>query len=327
MMDFSDIKWVFPWAFLGLLLLGWLVYVRYRSQKSAPRYGVPGPVKKKAYASWRTYLVPYLPIVLIVSLALAIIALANPQKTDSLQKVTTEGIDIYLVMDLSHSMLEKDFDPSRIAVAKRVAKEFVKSRPHDRIGLVPFGRVAFTQCPLTMDHQVVLKLIDKMKARMLGDNTAIGMGIATAVSRLKESKSKSKIIILLTDGKNNVNEVDPITAAQLAAQFDIKVYTIGMSKPIMRRLNLSRQSLHSLNVDENQLREIANITGGKYYRATSGDALEKIYDEIGKLETTEMELTLINRADLKYNYFLIPAFILLFLWFLLSRTILKTFLP
>lgn len=327
MIELVNMKWAFPWAFAGLLLLIGVIiwWLSYRSH--AQRVGVPGPVDKRLYASWRTRLLPVLPILFFTSLVLGIIALANPRKIDELKDIKSEGIDIFLVIDLSRSMRQQDFKPSRIAVAKEVAKEFVKMRENDRIGLVPFGKVAFTQCPLTMDHKIVLQLIDKMKLGMLGDNTAIGMGLATAVNRLKDSKAESKVIILLTDGVNNVNEITPIQAAELAAQFNIKVYTIGMSKvnnsPFLNRRSL----LHRLNVDEQELKEIARITGGNYYRATSREVLENIYKEIDKLETTEMEVTLIKKADLKYRYFLIPALIFLFIWFLASRTFLKTFLP
>lgn len=327
MTNLFNIDWAFPYAFGGLLLLGLFIYGWYRLRKRRTNYGVPGPTDKSLYSSWRTTLLPYLPVLVIVGLALSIIALANPQETDNLHEVNADGIDIYMVMDLSHSMLEKDFKPNRISVAKDVAKEFVQKRKNDRIGLVPFGREAFTQCPLTMDHDVVLKLIDKMKVRMLGDNTAIGMGLATAVNRLKTSKAESKVIILLTDGKNNVNEITPITAAELAAQFDIKVYTIGLTKARSYQHNYRNLALQELGVDEKTLKEVAQKTGGRYFRATSKNALREIYNSIDKLETTEMEVTIISHADLKYRYFLIPAIILLTLWFIASRTFLKPFLP
>lgn len=322
MIGFQNIVWHHLWALALLPLLVLFFFLHKRRKRK--RVGVPGPVDIAAYKSRRTILLPYLSIPLIAALILAIIALVNPQKPNALEKVSAEGIDIFLVMDLSYSMLEKDFEPSRIAVAKEAAVNFIKKRKHDRIGIVPFGRTAFTQCPLTMDHEVVLELLDELKVGIVGPNTAIGLGLATAVNRLKDSDAASKVIILFTDGVNNVFDVDPITAAQLAAQFDIKVYTIGMTKVFYdQRIPGGEQ----LEIHEDNLKEIAQLTGGQYFRATSKDALEQIYNQIDRLERTEMEVTLINRAELKYHIFLFPAFILLFLWFLASRTFLKTFLP
>lgn len=319
----TDMKWVSPWAFIGLLFLGGIIFIFNKRSRLRKRVSVPGPMDYSRYGSWRTRLLPILPILLFTALALSIISLANPQRINALQKITADGIDIFIVMDLSHSMLEKDFNPSRIAVAKEAAKTFVEKRKNDRIGLVPFGTTAYTQCPLTMDHKVVQKFLSEMRVDMVGPSTAIGLGLATAVNRLKDSDANSKVIVLFTDGINNVFSVDPLTAAELARQYGIKVYTIGMTK-----ISQSGEiGVEQLGVHEDNLKEIASMTDGKYYRATSRNALEKIYNEIDALERTEMEVTIIERADLKYHIFLLPAWILLLLWFIVSRTFLKTFIP
>ena len=221
--------------------------------------------------------------------------LARPQSVSSSEKITTEGIDIVLATDISGSMLAEDFKPNRIEAAKAVAADFVGQRPNDRIGLVVFAGESFTQCPLTVDHDVVKGLIGELKSGMVEDGTAIGMGLATAVSRLKESHAKSRVIILLTDGVNNRGFIDPLTAAGIAQSFGIRVYTVGVGThgmapyPFQTEMGVRYQNM-PVEIDEDMLKKIAAQTGGKYFRATDNDKLMEIYAEIDRLEKTRMEV-------------------------------------
>ncbi len=244
-------------------------------------------------------------------LGLIIVGLARPQSGTRKQEITTEGIDIMLVLDVSSSMLAEDFKPkNRIEAAKMVAREFIEGRHNDRIGLVIFAGEAFTQCPLTLDYGVLIQLLEKVQvAPRDWDGTAIGNGLATAVARLKQSKAKSKVIILLTDGRNNAGEIDPITAAQVAQTFDIKVYTIGagtrgtalypVDDPIWGKRYIPMQ----VEIDEDLLRRIARQTGGRYFRATDSQKLRAIYQEIGEMEKTKIKVKEFTKyRELFVNY-------------------------
>jgi Ca-activated chloride channel family protein len=220
-----------------------------------------------------------------------------------------------LVQDISGSMLSRDFKPDRIEAAKNIATEFISGRPYDRIGLVVFSGESFTQCPLTTDHAVLINLLREIQSGMIEDGTAIGMGLATAVNRIKDSPSKSKVIILLTDGVNNKGEIAPATAAGIAKTFGIRVYTIGVGTqgmapyPVQTPYGIQYQDM-PVEIDEGILQEISQMTGGKYFRATDNDSLEKIYKEIDKLEKSKIDVKQFSRKEEKY---LLPALIAFFL--------------
>jgi Ca-activated chloride channel family protein len=282
--------------------------------------------------SWRGLLRAWLPL-LLRSLALfcIAIALARPQKTLSEQEIKADGIDIMLSMDISSSMLARDFSPDRLTASKSVAKDFVLRREFDRIGLVVFSGEAFTQCPLTIDHEILNHFLDNLRCGFLEDGTAIGMGLATAVNRIKDSKAKSKVIILLTDGVNNSGYVQPNVAAELAKTFGIKVYTIGIGSigrafaPIGRRGDGDYIfSYVPVEIDEALLLQIAQQTGGRYFRAKDEKSLQKIYAEIDRLEKTEMDVTSIQRDIDLFPTWLAFAFCFLLLELGLKWTILRS---
>jgi Ca-activated chloride channel family protein len=250
--------------------------------------------------TWRQRLRHALFILRLLAVALLVVALARPQSTDRGENVTTEGIDIVLASDISGSMLAEDFKPNRIEASKRVAADFIDGRPNDRIGLVIFAGESFTQCPLTLDHAILINLLKEIKAGMVEDGTAIGMGLATAVSRLKESKAKSRVVILLTDGVNNRGFIDPLTAAGIAQEYGVRVYTVGVGTngmapyPVQTPFGVQYQSIPA-EIDETLLQKIADETGGKYFRATDNRTLKDIYAEIDRLEKTKIEVTQFHR--------------------------------
>lgn len=267
----------------------------------------------------------------VIAIGLLIIVLARPQSRSSYKDVKTEGIDIVICLDISGSMLSKDFKPNRIEAAKEVAMEFIDSRPNDRIGLVIFSGESFTQCPLTTDHAVVKNLFAGIHTGMVADGTAIGNGLATAVSRVKDSKAKSKVVILLTDGVNNQGSVAPLTAAEIAKAFGVRVYAVGIGTmgkalaPIAMYPDGSYQYGYvDVQIDEKTLSEIADGTGGKYFRATDNDKLKSIYKEIDRLEKTIFEeKNFTNKAE-HFLPFAIGAAVLLLLEFLLKNILLKS---
>ena len=238
----------------------------------------------------------HLPFALrIFALTLLIIVIARPQSSSKEQTVTSEGIDIVLSIDVSGSMLAEDFKPNRIEAAKKVAREFVEGRPNDRIGLVIFSGESFTMCPITTDHSVLVNQLNTIKSGLLEDGTAIGEGLATSVARLKESKAKSKVIILLTDGVNNVGSIAPVMAGEIAETFGIRVYTVGVGSmgtapyPVPTPFGTQYQNME-VQIDEAVLKQIADMTDGKYFRATNNNKLNEIYSEIDQLEKTKVEV-------------------------------------
>ncbi|HDZ13062.1 MAG TPA: VWA domain-containing protein, partial [Bacteroidetes bacterium] len=256
-----------------------------------------------------------------------ILALARPQSGSTHEEITTEGIDIILAMDISSSMLAEDFKPkNRIEAAKEVAEEFVKGRKNDRIGLVVFAKDSYTQCPLTLDYGILLKFIKDVKIGIIPDGTAIGMALANAVNRLRDSKAKSKVIILLTDGRNNAGELDPVTAAQIARAMGIRIYTIGAGKkgsalyPVQDPFFGKRYVRMPVDIDENLLKQIASITGGKYFRATNTNSLREIYKEIGKMEKTKIHVKEYTKYKELFVGFLLTALIILIIEILLRNT-------
>ena len=248
-------------------------------------------------------------------LSLIIVCLARPQSSDSWQNKTIEGIDIMIALDMSSSMLARDFQPDRLGAAKAVATEFVSGRPYDRIGLVVFSAESFTQCPLTTDRAVLINLFQNLQMGMLEDGTAIGLGLANAVSRLKDSEAKSKVVILLTDGENNRGEIAPITAAEIAKTFGVRVYTIGIGTmgtapyPVQTPFGVQLRDME-VKIDEKTLQEIANITDGKYFRATNNRTLTEIYKEIDRLERSKIENKEFSKKNEEYRRYAIGALIL-----------------
>jgi len=281
-----------------LIVMAMLIYhIRRKRFKSATiKYSDIRIVKRAARTQRQRYRF-LLTVLRIAAIILFVVAFARPRSGTEYQEVTSEGVDIMLLLDVSSSMQGEDFKPNnRLFVAKEEIKKFINKRLNDRIGLVVFARYAFTQCPLTTDYGVLLNFVDDVDFGLVEDGTAIGMAIATAVNRLRQSESESKIIVLLTDGDNNAGEIDPITAANLAATFDIKIYTIGVGKPgnvmfpYQDPIFGKRYVYQPTRIDEASLMEIADKTDGKYYRARSGEELEKIYDLIDNLEKTEIEV-------------------------------------
>ena len=243
----------------------------------------------------------------IAVVILLIVALARPQGKKENREIHSETIDIVLAMDVSTSMLAEDIEPNRVEATKQVAKEFIKNRKVDRIGMVVFAGEAYTQCPLTIDYGILMTLLDQMHVGMIEDGTAIGMGLATAVNRLKDSEAKSKVIILLTDGRNNRGSIDPPTAAQVAQVFDIRIYAIGAGKQGVAMFPINdimgkRYIPRKVEIDETMLREIADMTGGKYFRATDRKSLESIYREIDTMEKTDIKVAMSQEYPDWFHY-------------------------
>ncbi len=271
----------------------------------------------------------HVPIALrLIAIAIFIIALARPQSISDKQNISTEGIDIVLELDLSGSMLAEDFNPNRIEAAKQVASEFIDGRTNDRIGLVVFSAVSFTQCPLTTDYAVLKSLLREVNNGMIADGTAIGLAIANGVNRLKDSKAKSKVMILLTDGVNNLGEIDPITAARIAATYNIRIYTVGVGAqgeapyPVQTQFGIRRQ-LIPVDLDEKGLTQVAEMTGGKYFRATDNRTLKAIYKEIDQLEKTKIEVTAYKRYSELFSGWLLVGLLAVALEVALTTTVLR----
>ncbi len=268
------------------------------------------------------------------AIVLLVIALARPQYGNEQTKVTTEGIDIVLAVDISGSMLAEDFEIggsryNRLYITKQVVKDFIEKRINDRIGLVVFAGRAYTQCPMTLDYEMLLQLLEKVNIGMIEDGTAIGSAIGSSVDRLKDTKAKSKVIILLTDGRNNAGEIDPFTAAEIAKTFGIKIYTIGAGTkglapfPAVDLFGNKVMRQVKIDIDDDSLQEIAKITDGQYYRATDTKSLREIYNQIDKLEKTESEVTQYTEYGELFHYFLLPAFGLLLCELGLTKTRLR----
>jgi len=271
----------------------------------------------------------HIPFILrTLAITFIILALARPQASNSWRTENTEGIDIMMALDISGTMLSKDLKPNRLEAAKTVASEFILSRPNDNIGLVVFSGESFTQCPLTTDHAVLINLFNAVNFGMIEDGTAIGLGLANAVNRIKESKAKSKVIILLTDGSNNRGDIAPITAAEIAKTFGIRVYAIGVGShgmvemPVQTPMGIQYQMMQS-EFDERSLQEISTMTGGQYFRATDNAKLRRIYQEIDKLEKSKISVREYSKKSEQYFLFSMIAFVLLLLEVLLRNTLLR----
>ncbi len=279
--------------------------------------------------SYKVYLRHLLFVFRILALALIVVVLARPQSTDKWKNISTEGIDIVMALDISSSMLAQDLKPNRLEAAKNVADDFIEERINDRIGLVVFSGESFTQCPVTTDHNVLINLLKEIKIGMIEDGTAIGMGLANAVNRLKESEAKSKIVILLTDGENNQGDISPLTAAEIAANYNIRVYTIGVGTvgqapyPFETFMGTQTQMV-DVNIDEPTLKEISKITDGQYFRATDNKTLADIYKEIEQLEKTKINVSEFSNKNEEFFWFAVVASLLLLLEFALRHTLLKS---
>lgn len=316
----SHITFAHPYLLLLLLavplMTAWYIF-RYRKQKPALQFsdislfnGVQKTFRQRSY--------PLLFVLRMVAVTAAIVALARPQSMLSKQEMKVEGIDIVLTMDVSGSMLAEDFRPNRLEAAKKVASEFIESRRNDRIGLVVFSGEAFTQVPLTIDHPVLLKQLFSLKSGMIKDGTALGDGLATAINRIKDSEAKSKVIILLTDGINNLGSVDPQSAAEIAALYNIRLYTIGCGTKGMAPYPARDQfgHIHYQNVpvelDEQLLIQMAKSTNeGQYFRATNKKSLEKIFQQIDQMEKSKIDVTQYSQTKDEYQFWLILAAIAL----------------
>ncbi|MCB2196186.1 MAG: VWA domain-containing protein [Bacteroidetes bacterium] len=264
----------------------------------------------------------------VIAIALIIIAIARPQSTLSWKNQESEGIDIVLALDVSSSMLARDFEPDRLEAAKDLAIQFIAGRRNDRIGLVVFSGESFTQCPLTTDHSVLINLFRDIKSGMIEDGTAIGMGLATSVNRLKDSDAKSKVVILLTDGVNNQGAIAPATAAELAQTFGIRVYTIGVGTqgtapyPFQTPFGTQLRNV-PVEIDEETLQQIADDTGGEYFRATDNEKLRQIYEQIDQLEKSKIEVKEFSQKDEEFFIFVLIAGLLLLTDIILRNTLLR----
>src|ERR1044072_2294587 len=301
-MDLSiwkNITFAYPWCFWLLLLIPVMIYWYFkqgrRQQGALQVSSIQG--LKGLPVSWKARLRPALLVLRILAYAALVTALARPQTSNTSENIDSEGIDIVLGIDISGSMLAEDLQPNRLEAAKKVAADFVEKRISDRIGLVIFSGESFTQCPITTDHAVLTNQIMAIKSGMLQDGTAIGMGLATSVDRLRSSKAKSKVIILLTDGVNNTGLVDPLTALEIAKAFKIRVYTIGVGTygkapfPMTMPDGSIQMQMQDVQIDEPLMKKISSETGGKYFRATNTTGLAKVYTEIDNLEKTKVEIT------------------------------------
>ncbi|QEM08374.1 VWA domain-containing protein [Mucilaginibacter rubeus] len=317
----------FFWLFISIpLMVGWYIWKQKQLQGNLAMPTVRGfaMITKSMLPRFR-----HLNIILrSLAMAALIVALARPQSSLSWQDTTTEGIDIVIASDISGSMLAEDFKPNRLEAGKNIAIDFIQNRPNDRIGLVVFSGESFTQCPLTIDHSVLVNLYADIKNGMIEDGTAIGMGLATAVNRLKDSEAKSKVVILLTDGSNNSGSIPPVTAAEIAKQFGVRVYTVGIGTngfapyPVQTPMGIQYQRM-KVDIDEGTLSKIATITGGKYFRATNNNALKDIYEQIDKLEKAKIDVTQYRKKTERFLPFAIIALALLSLEFLTRNTLLK----
>jgi Ca-activated chloride channel homolog len=324
-LDFANPK-LFYLAILIPIMVGWYLFRQLPRTPALQISGIQpfvgGPI------TWKNY-VRHFPFVLrLIVFALLIIVIARPQSSNSWENVTTEGIDIVIALDISGSMLAEDFKPNRLEASKSVATEFIAGRPDDRMGLVVFSGESFTQCPLTTDHAVLMNLFQGIESGIIEDGTAIGLGLATSVNRLKDSEAKSRVIILLTDGMNNRGEVAPVTAAEIAKTFGIRVYTVGVGSlgtapyPFKTPFGVQYQNV-KVEIDEKVLSEIASMTGGKYFRATNNQKLKEIYQEIDKLEKSRIDVKEISTKTEEYQRFLFLALILLLVEITLRLTLFR----
>lgn len=325
-------SWANPhWLWLLLLLIpiiGYQVWKYWTRQNPSLTFSDTSGLKNIS-GNWRAYGVWLSPFLQCVAFTLVVLALARPQYKNTTVERNAEGIDIVLTLDISTSMKAEDLKPNRLEAAKNVAENFINKRVSDRIGLVLFARKSFTMVPPTLDYDLLKRLLADVEMGVVEDGTAIGMGIATAVNRLKESQAKSKIIILLTDGQNNSGEIDPVTAADLAVSYGIKIYTIGAGTrgtapyPVKDPIFGNRYQNVKVDIDEEMLTQIANMTGGEYFRATDTEKLKNIYAQIDELEKTKIEEVIYTDYQDLYPRFLLPSILLLVLSIVSERFVFR----
>ena len=315
--------------FLLILLVPYVVwYILKHNQVEATIQVSSVSGLKKAGNTIKPYLRHVLFGARVLAIALLIVAIARPQSTKSWKDVSTKGIDIVMALDISSSMLARDFNPNRLEASKDIAIDFITDRPKDRIGLVVFAAESFTQCPLTTDHSVLVNLFEDLKSGMIEDGTAIGMGLATAVNRLKDSDAKSKVVILLTDGVNNRGSIAPASAAEIANTFDVRVYTIGVGSqgkapyPVQTPYGVKYRNM-DVEIDEKVLQNIAGKTGGEYFRATDNQKLKSIYEEIDKMEKSKIEVKEYSEKSEEFFWFVVIGGLLLLLELILKLTVLR----
>lgn len=327
--DFHFANPIFFWLLIiVLLLVVWYIFFHKKTNVPIKFSTIEGFKRTKSNLKVKLRHLPF--VLRILALTLFIIALSRPQTTSSEKEIETEGIDIVITLDISGSMLAEDFRPNRLEAAKRITEKFIDGRPNDRIGLVIFSAKSFTQCPITVDHAVLKNLLKQIKSGLIEDGTAIGMGLATAVDRLKDSKAKSRVIVLLTDGVNNTGIISPLTAAELAKNFGIRVYTIGVGTigkapyPFQTPYGIQYMNV-DVEIDEPLLKTIAQGTGGKYFRATNNKALELIYNEIDSMERTKIKQIVFTTFTDKFFPFIFTGSILILIEVLLRLLIFRKF--
>ncbi len=327
----NNIEFAYPAFFYAFLLLPLMAaFYIWKGRRNTAAMTLSGFENlDERVGSVRIWLRHSLFVIRLLVVGLIIVVLARPQSSNNWEQVTTEGIDIVLCMDVSGSMRAMDFKPNRLEASKNVGIEFVNAREDDRFGLVVFAGESFTQCPMTTDRAVVVNFLKDIDFGVIEDGTAIGMGLATAVNRIKESKAKSKVIILLTDGVNNRGDIGPVTAAEIAASYGIRVYTIGVGSkgnapiPVQDMFGRTVTRNMPVEIDEEVLRNIAEKTDGAYFRATNNNKLREIYQQIDKLEKTRMDVKQFSKKKEEYFPFLLTAMLLLLLEILLRYTLFR----
>lgn len=324
-MTFHNPKYLFALLLL-IPIIYWYIKELYKSDASLQ---ISSHQKLASASKTLRVRLLHLPFILrILAVSLIIIAIARPQSSSSWQTQNTEGIDIMIALDISGSMMAEDFKPNRLEASKSVANEFILARPNDNIGLVLFSGKSFTQCPLTTDHAVLINFFNSIEYGMIEDGTAIGLGLANAVDRLRHSQAKSKVVILLTDGDNNRGDIAPITAAEIAQSFGVRVYTIGVGSygqvriPVQTPMGKQYQMMDS-SFEEEPLKEIAKMTGGKYFRATNNEKLRSIYRKIDQMEKTKISVQEYNKKHELYMCFAFTAFMLLLLEIFIRNSYLR----
>ena len=320
--EFMNKEWL--WALLVIPAM--LAFYIYRFNSNRASIKLPSTALFSTNKpSFKTYIYQGLIGLRMLAIALILIAMARPQSSSSWQDINTEGIDIVVALDISGSMLAEDLKPNRLEASKNVAVDFIMKRPTDRIGLVVYAGESFTQCPLTTDHDVLKNLFLEIKHGMIEDGTAIGMGLANAINRLKNSEAKSKVVILLTDGSNTTGAIPPLTAADIAKTFGIRVYTVGVGTngmapyPMQTPFGIQYQQME-VKIDEATLQQIAKTTDGKYFRATDNEKLKEIYLEIDKLEKSKIEVTEYKNKTEEFFPWLLAGIVLLGFEFILRNT-------
>lgn len=331
LLDGQHVSFAQPWYFLLLLLLPLIIWWEWKGRSlQHPEFRLTSLAGiQQVKPGWRVRLRPLLKVLRYVAFTALVVALARPQSSNVTESVDSDGIDIVLSLDVSGSMLAEDLKPNRIDAAKQVALDFVRKRENDRIGLVIFSGESFTQCPITIDHNIVNEQLSAIESGMLQDGTAIGMGLATAVDRLRNSKAKSKIIILLTDGVNNTGLIDPSTALEIAKAYKIRVYCIGVGTrgqapyPVQTPMGVQKQMV-PVEIDEALLKKIAAQTGGKYFRATSNSSLSAVYKEIDQLEKSKVEVSSFKHFNDLFFPFAVLALVCIALEMLLRYTVFRS---